>query len=1216
MNFKITLIFLTLFIFSATLAKNKKEIQVKGLPDKPNIVFIMMDDFDIFDMTKYKELFDQKYNKENEINTPNLDAFFDNALKFTNYHTNGANCSPTRGSLLTGLYPSDLGFYRAVSKNSERGIPGNNKLISELLITNGYTTATVGKWNVGHKGDSLYNPNLFKAYERGFDYSFCTVGCYIDSRLVQKNTEQLKKHQTWVGYGGSYSRFQLEHKNKSLSELRFTSIGDPKGSITDLDESQYITKVNTDKALAFIKKQNDKNARPYFLNLWYWLPHGPVHVPLGIMENELLKPEYESYYLRSNYPVPMNSGSVNEKHKIDKINCRENVGNKLVPHNLSCNSRLGEYAAMVTRLDSAIGRVLDVVKNQPNTLIIITSDNGGADSEHVLRDRSKLNSSDDISKNLGVNSSLVFKGSKNELYERGIRVPLMIRWIGDQKQDILSNETVDELVLSREFYPTLTYLAGLMLSDSHAYGNNFYKLLQESKYGKQYFNNQRSEWLTSRNKPVFYENNAGNQPRLVAIENQNQPECQAARPDQEEINYAIQNNGWKYIYSTSQWENASFSRCLPEKSELFKTEADEKGMYEKHNIIDAYKYVAKYLKLLRLRWQHTIGKVDISNQIKVNINETTGRRLKIIPNLGQLNISDGHFTFATTISPSVCDANENIVIAEKSGSWKLFFNKKQLFLQVNIAEAGDPNSKSSVMELNSASDRLACHVSNHIGFTLLGGRTSGPLIKLFINGEMVDSLVTTDFKNKIASNQIESKSLPRFHTIKFKSPYVVINNSNLVVGNISNPKLIESIDEPTIYVNPLSNGEMRLLAQNKMFENQFKRSNKIKKINLNSKIQYSNTQFDFTESETNDSLVKLTSENSTFGNSSQFGFSANIESLKYTGNKPMVIAQQNNTNSFWSLSFSKKQSETQQLKLVIQPELAVTANSKNEICETFELSGSFNQNNLQDVNQIGFVIRNNFVSLFINDVPVSNIQMPDNCEFIYGNQIFLGNNLISFLKNKFQKFNGIIKNIQLLPQKAYSIKSSDVKETGEIISFKENNKGVLLELKKQNNQKKEISNKSFVFATTMNILNSQEQTIHIANQFDIEGSGWQLIASKNLSAEPNLYEFKLLVTNKQTKCFQKIIYERIKIASFEEHQVGISFDQAQLSLFLDGEKIQTTELKSNCIIQSFDSDIILGSSNQENQFNGYMFIPRIWQGLKSESMIKWAAIYLDTFGFN
>ena len=90
----------------------------------------------------------------------------------------------------------------------------------------------------------------------------------------------------------------------------------------------------------------------------------------------------------------------------------------------------GQYAALVTQLDDAIGRILAVV-DRKNTLVVFVSDNGGTNRER--------------------NNNFPFYGSKNEMYEGAFRTPLIISW----PDSIPQGKTIDDVVMNVDIYPTL-----------------------------------------------------------------------------------------------------------------------------------------------------------------------------------------------------------------------------------------------------------------------------------------------------------------------------------------------------------------------------------------------------------------------------------------------------------------------------------------------------------------------------------------------------------------------------------------------------------------------------------------------------------------------------------------------------------------------------------------------------------------------------------------
>lgn len=124
----------------------------------PNIVIIMADDMGYAGLSCYGL---QRHK------TPHLDKLAAEGLRFTDFHSNGAVCSPTRAALLTGRYQQRTGVDSVV--NADRKHPDHGQHLkpsehtfAELLKTRGYATAIMGKWHVGYAVD--HNPT-----HHGFD---------------------------------------------------------------------------------------------------------------------------------------------------------------------------------------------------------------------------------------------------------------------------------------------------------------------------------------------------------------------------------------------------------------------------------------------------------------------------------------------------------------------------------------------------------------------------------------------------------------------------------------------------------------------------------------------------------------------------------------------------------------------------------------------------------------------------------------------------------------------------------------------------------------------------------------------------------------------------------------------------------------------------------------------------------------------------------------
>ena len=119
------------------------------LINKPNFIIILADDLGYGDIGCFG-------NKK--IKTPNLDNLAREGMKFTDFHSNGAVCSPTRAALLTGRYQQRCGIEGVVSaaNHREKGMSLDEITFAEVLKPVGYTTGMFGKWHVGYPAQ--YNP--------------------------------------------------------------------------------------------------------------------------------------------------------------------------------------------------------------------------------------------------------------------------------------------------------------------------------------------------------------------------------------------------------------------------------------------------------------------------------------------------------------------------------------------------------------------------------------------------------------------------------------------------------------------------------------------------------------------------------------------------------------------------------------------------------------------------------------------------------------------------------------------------------------------------------------------------------------------------------------------------------------------------------------------------------------------------------------------------
>lgn len=129
---------------------------------KPNVILIMADDLGYEGIGCYG----------NEIvKTPYLDSMAHSGLRFTDYHSNGSVCTPTRAALLTGMYQQRSGMEGVIyvkGPSRETGLDSSEYSIAKALRNNGYATGIMGKWHLGYQEE--FNP-VFHGFDEFYGFT-------------------------------------------------------------------------------------------------------------------------------------------------------------------------------------------------------------------------------------------------------------------------------------------------------------------------------------------------------------------------------------------------------------------------------------------------------------------------------------------------------------------------------------------------------------------------------------------------------------------------------------------------------------------------------------------------------------------------------------------------------------------------------------------------------------------------------------------------------------------------------------------------------------------------------------------------------------------------------------------------------------------------------------------------------------------------------------
>ncbi len=364
---------------------------------RPNVIFILADDLGYAELGCYGQ---------KKIRTPVIDRMAAEGMRFTQFYSGSPVCAPSRCTLLTGKHTghayirdNDEMRHRGdvwgdPSLEGQRPLPPNTITIGTMLKKAGYTTGAIGKWGLGGPGNSG-DPD-----KQGFDLFYG----YLCQRVAHNY------YPTHLWRNGK--KDMLAGNEYFSAHQKLPPDKDPydKASYAPYKAKQYSMDCMMREALRFIRENKEK---PFFLYLPFPVPHVSIQVP----EDSLR--EYEGSFPETPY-----------------------TGERgYLPHPAP---RAG-YAAMITRMDRGIGRIMALLGElglNEQTIVFFSSDNGptfngGSDSAFFQ-------------------SAGPLRGLKCDLFEGGIRVPMVARWPGRIKPGITS----DHIGAFWDVMPTLAEITG------------------------------------------------------------------------------------------------------------------------------------------------------------------------------------------------------------------------------------------------------------------------------------------------------------------------------------------------------------------------------------------------------------------------------------------------------------------------------------------------------------------------------------------------------------------------------------------------------------------------------------------------------------------------------------------------------------------------------------------------------------------------------------
>ncbi|MBW2408284.1 MAG: sulfatase [Deltaproteobacteria bacterium] len=240
--------------FVSSRASGAQQRSPRASVDKPNFIIIFTDDQGYRDIGCFGSP---------NINTPNLDRMATEGMKFTDFYVAASVCSPSRAALLTGCYPPRVGITKVLFPRDSIGLNPDEVTIADILKAQGYATACVGKWHLGHLPQFLPTSNGFDSYF-GIPYSNDMDGVKGKNRNLDRAWQQ-KDYSTW-----------------NVPLMRDEDIVERPAVQTTLIE-RY-----TQEAVKFIHKNKDN---PFFL----YLPHTMPHIPLFVSDEFFVEDVKKAY---------------------------------------------------------------------------------------------------------------------------------------------------------------------------------------------------------------------------------------------------------------------------------------------------------------------------------------------------------------------------------------------------------------------------------------------------------------------------------------------------------------------------------------------------------------------------------------------------------------------------------------------------------------------------------------------------------------------------------------------------------------------------------------------------------------------------------------------------------------------------------------------------------------------------------------------------------